>query len=78
MFFVGDGDERTREWLLRGLIRQAVSEDAPVIAAMVKALTDESMVRTGTAHFALDLTQAAVRCPGSSTRPISMSTTDSR
>ena len=29
---------------------------------MVKALTDEIMVRTGTAHFDLDLAQTAARC----------------
>jgi GNAT superfamily N-acetyltransferase len=34
----------------------------PLIAAMVKALTDEIMVRTGAAHFDLDPAQAAARC----------------
>lgn len=44
------------------LIRKAVPEDATVIAAMAKALTDEIIGRTGTAHFDLDVLQTAVRC----------------
>ena len=43
-------------------IRQALPSDAAVIAAGVKALTEEIMARTAAPHFEVDLTQLEDDC----------------